>query len=193
MKKIFLVLALMIPVLSGCFVVLDDIPTNMNVDIVGVPTITTNYLLRNNLTGATVAIICDEFTNNTLIKFRYTGGLRVWEAFMSNPQDSVDKTNRRTYTFGSNGVSHNTSTGDVTFTYSISPTISPLSNTSIMPSIVVNPIDEEPQVLGETRVYFSVPGYEAFNEDIPVIGNCAALSSGNLVAIQSSKSSVMQK
>ncbi len=194
MKKILLVLMLMIPVLSGCIIIPVDTLPNVNVDIVGEPGFTTNYLLKNNSTGQTTRIICDDFTNNTVIEFTFTGSLTNWEAYMTKDDlNNSGETNLKKYTFSSSGVNYDAATRKVSFTYTVTPRVSPLSSSTLMPSIVVNPIDEVPEVLGETRVHFNVPGYEGFFIDVDVIGNCGELSSGNLVAIKSPQTFLMQK
>jgi hypothetical protein len=189
MKKLFLGLVLLIPVLSGCFVLIpvDDLP-NTNVNIIGKVGFNTNYLLRES-SGATTPIICDDFTNNTLIGFTFTGNLNNWEAYMTR-EDGSGKTNLRTYNLSSSGVNYNAATRKVSFTYTISPQISPLSSSSLSPSIVINPIGAE--FLGKTQIVFNIPEYNAFTVITDVVGNCGELPSG-LMAIQNSESTFLME
>ena len=176
MKKILLVLMVMIPVLSGCFVVIDDIPTIFTVTNAS---FSTNYQLEfieDNNERVQRNVICDDKTTTLIYKFTFTGILDSFRSYLSGydtgqiPSDG-DKTFTKSDINLTSGV-------PVEVEYTIPARLAPLSNDSLEPSVILR------EIKGYSLLHLDFPGasqdkISLFDNSkypgIPVVGNCIEL------------------
>jgi hypothetical protein len=153
MKKILLAMMLMIPVLSGCLVVIDDIP-NSKVTISNAK-MSTNWL--NTATGEYV--ICDDRDTTITYSFNFTGNLTTWETYLQGPTEIKG---RASFTLSSKGVSYDPATRFVEVNaYLIKAGAAPQV---IEPQITVN---------RKNTLYLNINGSPvSFYKDITVLNTC---------------------
>ncbi len=170
MKKIFFALMMMIPVLSGCFIVIPVDPSFTITD----GSYKTNYILTKN--GEQSFAICNDLNTTLDYEFEFNGTLIAWESYLKGDQDSV--AGRFQFVPGDGKADINYTTKTVKARYLIPPGTAPRLVASVaaisnLPNITVNP---NAVIVGYSTLYITAEGFSGAqvldSEKMAVVDNC---------------------
>jgi hypothetical protein len=161
MKKLFLGLVFLIPVLSGCFILV-DVP--YQVTIVGTPVFGTNH---EDSKGNPV--ICDDKVTTLIYSFRFQGNLTKWRSYLEGATEGILDQSDVTLTFNSTGVIYDPVNKKVDVSYSIAPGAAPrvIAPDKLEPSITIEDIGLLVLIIQEAG--------KRYTADLPVKDSCTAL------------------